>query len=399
MRPALAMMVLAACGGAQRVRGGTAEAVDARVTLYRDGAFVEEDVVVEVAAGEGRVRLPRPIGLDVADLVLGSPDVEVRGWTAIGDDPTTGTGRAIVADVVAARAGAARFTLSYLTDRVTWQASYTLIDDRGRGRLHGALGLTNRTGRRWQRARFSVIDRNRPAAPPTAAAFEQRAVEVPGTYAVRTGGQRLDLALRGEALTLSPTLVYDPVGTRLDSATMRPQVDERYGVQRWPSAVDETLLVDLARVADGPLPSGPVRVFTVGSGGALVWRGEGRLLPPAADAELYTTVAVGRSPAVTGERRRTDYAIDHDAMRLVEEVTITLHNDGPGAADVLVREHLYRGQCWTLAYHSTGGRVAKEGAQQIGLGVLVPAGGDATVMYRVLYEWDDRTCRLSTSRN
>ncbi|HUQ00906.1 MAG TPA: hypothetical protein VM261_00365 [Kofleriaceae bacterium] len=388
---------LSSCGGAQhgRGRGGAgAGKADVRLTLYRDGAFVEEDVVVDVAAGESGARLPRPAGVDVGDLMIESDDVTVRGWTEVDADGA----RAIVADVVARAAGPARFTMRYLTDRVSWQASYTLIDDRGRGRLHGALGLDNRTGRSWANARFSVIDRSRPSAPPTAAAFEQRAVAVPGTYAVRPGGQRLDLALHGGALALKPTLVYDPVGTRLDSATMRPQTDEGYGVERWASAVDESLLVDLSHVADGPLPSGPVRVFTVGEGGALVWRGEGRLLPPAADAELYTTVAVGRSPQVTGTRKRTDFAIDHDALRLIEEVTVTLHNAGDRPVDVLVREHLYRGQCWTLAYYSTA-VAKKEGAQQIGLGVDVPAGGDATVMYRVLYEWDERTCRLSTSRN
>jgi hypothetical protein len=396
------VVVVASCGRAQRGRrGGSADGdAEARLTLYRDGAFVEEDVVVEVEAGEGTARLPRPFGVDVGKLMIESEDVAVRGWTTVDDDGGEGgEGRAVIVDVVARDAGRARFTMRYLTDRVTWQASYTLIDDGGRGRLHGALGLDNRTGRRWASARFFVIDRARPSAPPVAASFEQHAVAVPGAYAVRPGGQRLDLALAGGVLTLKPTLVYDPVGTRLDSATMRPQMDERYGVERWPSAVDESLLVDLARVADGPLPSGPVRVFAVGEGGALVWRGEGRLLPSAADAERYTTVAVGRSPVVTGKRRRTDFSIDHDALRLVEEVTVTLANAGERPADVLVREHLYRGQCWALAYHSTGDRVAKEGAQQIGLGVVVPAGGEATVMYRVLYEWDDRTCRLSPSKN
>ena len=395
MAMALALAVTG-CGGAQRGGGAPAAGdADARITLYRDGAFVEEDVIVEVTAGEGRVRLPRPIGVDVGKLMIDSDDVAVRGWAEVDAD----LGRAIVADVVARGAGKARVTMRYLTDRVSWQASYTLLDDHGRGRLHGALGVDNRTGRRWERARFVVIDRARPSAPPTAAAFQQRSVAVPGTHAVRPGGQRLDLALAGGALRLEPTLVYDPVGTRLDSATMHPQTDARYGVERWPSAVDESLKIDLSRVAEGPLPAGPVRVFTVGEGGALEWRGEGRLLPPAADAELYTTVAVGRSPLVTGTRRRTELAIDHDAMRLVEEVTITLRNTGEQPADVLVREHLYRGLCWTLAFHSTGERVAKEGAQQIGLGVVVPAGGEATVMYRVLYEWDERTCRDSTSRS
>lgn len=389
-----ALAAVAACGPIRRRPPEVAQA-DAVITLYRDGAFVEEVLVVDVAAGEGTAQLPRPAGVDVGALMIESDDVLVHGWTAVEKRDE----RAIIVDVVARESGKARFAMRYLTDRVSWQASYTLIDDHGHGRLHGALGLTNRTGRQWENARLRVIDRTRPTSAPTAAAFEQRAVAVPGTYAVRPGGQRLDLALHGGALRLQPTLVYDPVGTRLDSATMRPQTDESYGVERWPTAVDESLLVDLSRVADGPLPSGPVRVFMVGEGGALVWRGEGRLLPPAADAELYTTVAVGRSPAVTGKRRRTDFSLDHDALRLVEEVTVTLHNRGQQPADVLVREHLYRGQCWTLAYHSTGDRVAKEGAQQIGLGVAVPAGGEATVMYRVLYEWDERTCRLSTSRN
>jgi hypothetical protein len=396
VRAAFLLVALsAACGSLHASRRQARASADATITLYRDAAFVEEEIVVDVAEGEGRARLPRPAGVDVSALMIDSDDVLVHGWTAV----ERADERAIVVDVVARASGKARFTMRYVTDRVTWQASYTLIDDHGHGRLHGALGLTNRTGRQWASARFYVIDRPRPSAPPTAAAFEQQAVAVPGTYAVRPGGQRLDLALHGGELALQPTLVYDPVGPRLDSATMRPQTDESYGVEKWPSAVDESLLVDLLRVADGPLPAGPVRVFTVGEGGALVWRGEGRLLPPAADASLYTTVAVGRSPLVTGTRRRTDFAIDHDQLRLVEEVTLTLHNSGERVADVLVREHLYRGLCWTLAYHSTGERVAKEGAQQIGLGVNVPAGGDATVMYRVLYEWDERTCRDSTSKN
>ncbi len=386
-----------ACASAQRTGAVEDGGADVRLTLYRDGAFVEEEVVVEVGVGRGQARLPRPLGLDVGALMLDSPDVSVRGWTAV--DDLDGRGPAIVAEVEARHAGRARFTLRYLTDRLSWQVSYTLIDDRGRGRLHGVLGLSNGTGRHWQRARLAVLDRSRPTTAPTAAAFEQRVVEVPGTHAVRPGGQRLDLALRGGAIALRPTLVYDPVGPGLDSATMRPQIDDRYGVERWPAAVDESLLVDLSAVADRPLPSGAVRVFAVGDGGALVWRGEGRLLPPSADAERYTTVAIGRSPVVTGQRRRTDFSIDHDAMRLIEEVRLTLHNAGARAAEVLVREHLYRGQCWTLAYHSTAERVAKEGAQQIGLGITVPAGGDATVMYRVLYEWDERTCRLSTSTN
>jgi hypothetical protein len=340
----------------------------------------------------------RPAGVDVAALavVAATPEVTVGGWAEAPGEPL------LAVQLTTPRAAPVRLHLRYLTDRITWQASYTLIEEHGRGRLHGALSLTNRTGRRWARARFAVLDRTMPSSTPTPAALAQRPVRLAGFHAVRPGAQRLDLGLTegggARGLVLRPTLVYDPVGTRLDSATQRPQTDEDYGVERWPAVVDESVLVDLSRVADGPLPAGLVRVFTVAAG-ALVWRGEGPLLPPADDAERYTTVAVGRSPDVTGQRRRIDFTYDLEGGRLVEEVTITLHNAGERAADVLVREHLYRGECWTLAYHSTAERVAKEGSQQIGLGVTVAAGEDATVMYRVVYEWDDSTCRLSPSKN
>jgi hypothetical protein len=53
--------------------------------------------------------------------------------------------------------------------------------------------------------------------------------------------------------------------------------------------------------------------------------------------------------------------------------------------DVVVREHLYRGQTWTLAYHSAP--AIKEGAQQIALAAAVPANGEAKVLYVVVYTW------------
>ena len=439
----LTLAVVAGCGVVPRGRaGGDRPPAEARIVLYRDSALVEEELAVELTGGAQRLTVPVARGLDAGDVVITSDAAVVRGWTLraprapgaaiearTGDVVVAGRLRAddgaaliveaddgvhvvaapevvaggepaaLVVDVEADRPRRARLVVRYLTDRLTWQASYTLIARGDRGRLHGALAFDNRTGRRWDRARLAVIDRNRPAAAPSPGSFAERAVVVPGAFAVLPGPQRLDLSLRDRRLRLVPTLVYDPVGTTLDSATMRPQLDEAYGVARWPGLVDESVKIDLSQVASGSLPAGPIRVFTVGAGGELVWRGEGRLLPPADDTELYTTVAVGRSPDVSGRRRRTDFFVDLERMRLIEEYTITLRNRGAHRADVLVREHLYRGQCWTLAYHSTGEAIAKEGAQQIGLGVTVAPGGEATVMYRVLYEWDERKCRVSTSKH
>ena len=53
--------------------------------------------------------------------------------------------------------------------------------------------------------------------------------------------------------------------------------------------------------------------------------------------------------------------------------------------EVVIREHVYRGQNWTLAYQSAP--AVKEGAQQIALRAVVPAMGRAKVLYVVVYTW------------
>src|SRR5262245_28606879 len=93
----LLVALSAACGSLHGSRRPTGPAADATITLYRDGAFVEEDVVVDVAAGEGSARLPRPAGVDVGALMIDSEDVLVHGWTAV----EKADERAIVVDVAA----------------------------------------------------------------------------------------------------------------------------------------------------------------------------------------------------------------------------------------------------------------------------------------------------------
>jgi hypothetical protein len=66
---------------------------------------------------------------------------------------------------------------------------------------------------------------------------------------------------------------------------------------------------------------------------------------------------------------------------------IAIDNTRPQPVHVLLREHLYRGQNWTLAYDSATS-AAKEGAQQIALRTDVPARAHAKIVYVVVYTWD-----------
>ena len=95
---------------------------------------------------------------------------------------------------------------------------------------------------------------------------------------------------------------------------------------------------------------------------------------------------------MTGHRVRREWSADRRNHRDVEEFAIEIDNRRARPADVLIREHLYRGQNWTLAYPSdTTGPVipAKEGPQQISLRTRVPARSRRTIFYVVVYTWPE----------
>jgi len=96
-------------------------------------------------------------------------------------------------------------------------------------------------------------------------------------------------------------------------------------------------------------------------------------------------VAIGTADGVTGHRERRDWAKDDDHKRFSEELLLTIDNARAQPVEIVVREHLYRGQNWTLAYQSAP--ASKEGAQQISLRTAVPANGQAKVLYVVVYTW------------
>ena len=147
------------------------------------------------------------------------------------------------------------------------------------------------------------------------------------------------------------------------------------------------------------LPAGPVRLFGRGDHGELAPLGAGRLFDRAQGEAKSATIAVGRSPDVTAKRSRTDFFLDDQGVvdakgvrnrrMIIEEFTIVVDNSGKQPVEVLVREHLYRGENWQLVYASVPMTLEdnKEGPQQIAMRVDVPAAGKTRVVYRVMYYW------------
>ena len=66
---------------------------------------------------------------------------------------------------------------------------------------------------------------------------------------------------------------------------------------------------------------------------------------------------------------------------------ITLDNARVRPVEVVVREHLYRGQNWSIADPIMSQRPVKEGPQQFSMRTIVPANGQSKLLYVVVYTW------------
>jgi hypothetical protein len=327
------------------------------------------------------------------------PDAEAAAAAAAPRKPAKPTELRL--DVTAPRPGKYAIVIGYVTNRIEWDVAYTLTatPQRDRGVLRGALAIRNTTGIALRAANARLIDAE--LGPWRGKTAEQLATALVGgtpastapaparelgALAIGDGETRVEL-MPPSPRTMSSVLVYDPVGTKLDNPGASPLRDARLGVDVEKSTrVSESF--EVARDTGGSkgLPAGPVRLLEHRSDGALVLLGESRLFEATARVANVDTIAVGTADGVTGTRERRELTIDDENRRLVEEFVITLDNQRAHEASVLVREHLYRGQNWSLAYHSAAA-AAKEGPQQIALRAEVPARSQLKILYVVVYTW------------
>jgi len=432
------LVALAACGSAAPAAHAPVAAHadrDVAIVLYRDGALIRDRRWVEITKGSINVDVAIPddvrpedvivsagAGANVPEVAHGGPEIaigtdaraqlgalDVKGvvrsesgvWviddgTALHliDPPAISfasakTGAQVRARVEAARAGRYPLDVVYVTQAMSWRATYTLIGGEARGLLHGSLIVDNRAGVALGASRITLIDETLgdgagavAQAIARAEADQTSSTPVAEPIDVGVGEIAVDLVGGERPVEVRSLLVYDPIGTQFDAGGHVPIQAEGYGAGKPVTAVAESEEIDLGDGA-GALPSGTVRLVERGADGTLRLRGQGQLRSAAGAA---TTVAIGRAPDVTASRTRIEFTIDARAKRLVEEFEIAIENKGDHAASVLVREHLYRGLTWNVPYYSTDD-AKKEGPQQIAMRTSVPARGKAKVVYVVVYTW------------
>lgn len=260
------------------------------------------------------------------------------------------------------------------TKDLHWSAAYTLTTaTRDRATLTGTLlvhsGIALHGEARVVDAELAQLDKN--------AGGSDIAFHDLGAIDVRSGDSHVSL-LEGEPRRLRAVLVYDPIGTKLDNPSAIPLRGASLGVSEPVSPkVSEGYEIEGLH----GLPDGAVHLREQGSGRVL---GEGRLFHEGARRVDVETSAVAEG--VTGKRERRELTDEESRHRLVEEFVIELDNARPQPVDVVVREHLYRGQTWAVAYQSVPD-VHQDGAQAFTMRTRVPPRGQVKIMYVVVYTW------------
>lgn len=396
-RVLVSLVALAGCVGHARHAAATAPRGD-EITLYRDYALVAQEVGIDApAATSMHVKVQVPAGLDASQIVvLERGALVVSGLSAAANEVTL--------QVTAPRAGHFALRLAYITDALHWDAGYTLTTTAARDRvsLRGAVAIRNETGIAFHDAQVYAVDaalaswRGRLAAQLGSALRGGRDATPTepadlGRISLGAAELRVPLLAGEPPRTMHSVLVYDPIGTRLDHKGEAPLRDAATGITPPPTGrISESFEVTRPHDAPRGLPAGPVRLLERRPDGSLGLLGEGRLFDEATRVGEVDTIAIGTADGVTGRRERRDLTVDTDGKRVVEEFVLTVDNKRARPVEVVLREHLYRGETWALAYYSVR-RAEKEGPQQISLRTTVPANSAARVLYVVVYSWADPT--------
>lgn len=442
MRVVMIGLVGLACGPKVQRTAPPPRATD-ELTLYRDRTLVRQRIEIDIPpADSATVTVRVAIGVDLDDVVVldrgeltvselraikvpdpaappprPEPAAETEGEAdesaESGEDelalpapvaPTTPTELTFV--VTGPHAGHYTLSLGYVTDRIKWDAAYTMTTTPARDHVsvRGALAIRNTSGIAFAHARAFVIDselgawRGRLAEQFGAVLSGTPASSTPlaqprplGMIALGTGETRVELMPGDPPRRLHSVLVYDPIGTKLDHGGSAPNRDPALGViPPAGSRVTESFEVMRPEGTSSGLPGGPVRLLERRADGSLAVLGETRVFEAATRVADKDTIAIGTAAGVTGKRERRELTIDDDGKRMVEELVVTVTNTRATPVEVVVREHLYRGQNWTLAYRSAL-EADKEGPQQIAMRMPVPAHGTQKLLYVVVYTWEPAT--------
>jgi hypothetical protein len=290
--------------------------------------------------------------------------------------------------------------LAYQADGLQWRASYALVvprSPRAPGTLTGLATIENPGALAFAGAEVQLlagdVRRVGPAAPPRplmARAFAGAALEA-ATPSEESVGET-------HVYTLPGTVDIVPGESR--SVALFPQADvqvepeyvlrhEAYVWQQPVSQPETDLHAEVGYLVrrprgtpfgDTPLPAGVVRVLSPDSAGRLQLLGEVTIEHTPAGRELH--LATGTAFDITAQRTQTAFALE-GRRASVSSYRVTIQNAKSDSVTVQVLDE-FPGQFEVLSSSVPAERLS---ASSVRFPVRVPAGGEATLEYRVRARW------------
>ena len=312
------------------------------------------------------------------------------------------------------RAGAVDAELAYVSGGFNWEADYNVIQGAGNALdLIGWVAMENRSGRAFENARIKLMAGDVNKVQPQFRQFDvgglvggvgggvpyqqqvtqktfdeyhlytlQRPVTLHDKESKQVEFIRAD-GIKSETLYVYDGLKVDP-SRYMGAPAEAIRQDSGYGTQSNPKVwVMREFVNSAANHIGMPLPKGRVRFYRRDTDGRMEFTGEDTIdhTPKDEKVRLFTGAAFD----VTGERRRTNYRIDHGRSTLDESFEIKLRNRKKEPVEVRVVEHLYRWSTWEIQVSSIPS--TKTESQTIEFKVPLQPDEEKTVTYTVHYTW------------
>lgn len=334
------------------------EAAQSLQVLRRDG-YVQD------------IRLPAKGGVDKASLV----------WRLAAKKP-----------------GKHNVEVTYRADGLTWAADYLAIFDEAQNTIDFSAWATlkNSTGTSFDNAELTLVSGGQSGPVMNPYGQYGQLVQRPSSPITRYTVPSLVRVGNGESVQVE--LVPTRVGAKARSVVTFEAVQDVSATYQAYPATDCTLFsasvpgssrAEIAVEVDVPagkqLPDGRVRVFKrpAKSPERLEVLGEDQLHAGAGVARIK----LATHTEVTGERRATACNIDERARTITEKIEVKIENKAKAAADVVVREFMFRSPVWHIDPSDENVKGTKSGPQVQEYRVNLPAGGKKSITYTVTYSW------------
>jgi hypothetical protein len=312
------------------------------------------------------------------------------------------------------KAGKFPAELSYVTGGMSWQADYNIVAPE-KGDVVDVIGwvtMDNQSGRTFENARIKLMagDVNKiqpgmagrlatdmvaangalPFGPPVSekAFDEYHLYTLERSTTLRDRETKQVEFIHAAGVTTKQVYIYD--GAKIDANRYNGwnweniRNDHSYGTESNPKVwVMREFLNSQANHLGMPLPKGRVRFYRRNDDGQVEFTGENMIdhTPRDETIRIYT----GNAFDLTGERHRTNYAVEPGKSSASETFQIKVRNHKKEPVDVRVVEHLYRAKNWEIVSKSDD--FQKKDSQTIEFPVTIEPDGERVITYTAHYTW------------